>query len=188
MLDGNGRQTALTPNVAQKLVAEIRQGRWPQMAAVRCGVAPETLLKWLERGMLEDAVEPYMSFTQQFLLAEADFCAELEEVLLSRALGREEKPKDGRMRPDSDVARYLLERRLGILWGGKGALSAIETVSNESANKRVATRQKAQAFLDRMTDEQRDTARRAGFILPDKPAPTLAETGRELPDGSPVDG
>jgi hypothetical protein len=161
--------------MADALVEQVRAGRWPELAAVRCGLDPRTLLKWIERGIDEVAIEPYRSFAARFLLAEADYAADLEDVLTARALGKEPPRAVGMPRPDPEVARYLLERRMPSLWGAKASgLSALDVVV-KSESKR-ALRQKALAFLEGLTADDRQRARAAGMVLPERALGT-AEVG-----------
>lgn len=171
ILDDAGKSTALTPAMADALVAETRAGRWPQMAAVRCNLDPRTLLRWLERGIEEDAIEPYRTFTQEFLRAEADFCAEMEDVLMKSALGKFEY-EPGKPRPNPETARYLLERRMAVLWGGR-ALSGLEVVSQASGRQGI--RKKALEFLESLSAADKQRARDRGLMLPDGGGLVLTE-------------
>ena len=175
ILDQAGNRTVLTPTVVESLLNETRKGRWPQMAAVRSGVDPRTLAKWLERGVGDDAIEPYKSFAQAFLLAEAEFVVEMEDVLINNAKG-ELDYQPGKPRPNPETARYLLERRMGILWGGK-AMSGLEVVARSEGRR--AVRQKAIEFLDSLSEADKARARSRGIMLPDRPVQLTEGKGED---------
>ena len=164
VVDDAGHQTTLTPELGRRLIAEVRKGRWPEQVAVSCNLDPRTLRKWIERGTDDVAYEPFKSFASEFLRAESDFCAEMEEVLVDAALGRTEF-QPGKPRPNAEVAKYLLERRMKPLWGGEG-MSALEVVARNGASKQKS-RAKALEFLESLPLDVRQKARDKGIMLPD---------------------
>lgn len=172
VMDDEGKRTALSPDLARALVNEISQGRWPQMAAVRCGVDPRTLRKWLEKGLDDVPVEPYHSFTQAFLKAEADWCAQLEQVLWNSATGQLDY-EPGKPRPNVETAKYLLERRMGVLWGTGRGQSGLEAVAELGARSNI--RAKALAFLESLSEGDKQRARDRGIMLPEGAPVRLGE-------------
>jgi len=53
----------LTPEIQAKIVASIRAGGYPRIAAEAWGVPAAEFDRWLEMGRKRRAVEPYKSFT-----------------------------------------------------------------------------------------------------------------------------
>lgn len=179
VLDGNGYSTTLTPALARRLVREHRTGDWPQMTAVRCGVHPYSLASYIKKGLEEAAVEPYASFAAEFLRVEADYSQRLLDVILDAALGRQpirrfDENGHPLPRPNVAEAKWLLQTRFQVLWGG-GGVSAIAMFSTADDPVR---RQKALEVLASLSPEQKEQARQAGFVIP--------TTGPQLPAGSPA--
>lgn len=44
------RQITLTPELQQKIVARVRQGAYPEVAALSLGIASSTFKRWLRQG------------------------------------------------------------------------------------------------------------------------------------------
>jgi hypothetical protein len=172
VMDDEGKRTALTPSLGQAVIDEISAGRWPQLAAVRCGVDPRTLRKWLEKGLDDIGVEPYRSFTMAFLKAEADWCAQLEQVLWNSATGQLDY-EPGKPRPNVETAKYLLERRMGVLWGTGRGQSGLEAAAELGARSNI--RAKALAFLESLSDADKQRARDRGIMLPEGAPVRLGE-------------
>jgi hypothetical protein len=175
VLDGNGYSTTLSPTLARRLVNAHRSGDWPQMTAIKCGVHPNSLATYLKRGLEEYAVEPYESFAREFLQVEAEFSQRLLDVVVDAALGRRPRvvlDDEGNPlpRPSVTEAKWLLQTRFQVLWNGAG-VSAIAMFAPDDDPARKA---KALEILASMTDEQRATAKAAGFMVP---KPQLATTG-----------
>lgn len=177
-LDANGYSTTLTPAVARRLIREHRSGDWPQMTAVKCGVHPASLARYIKKGLDEYAVEPYKSFAADFLRVEAEYSQRLLDVVVDAALGRRPRVRLDEHghplpRPNVAEAKWLLQTRFQVLWGGGG----ISAIAMFSAGDDPARRQKALEILASMSPEQKEQARAAGFMVP--------SSAPQLPDGAP---
>ena len=65
------KKPRLTSNLRQQILAGIRSGGYPQVAAAAWGVTAALLQSWLERGRGAKAREPYVSFAADVTQAEA---------------------------------------------------------------------------------------------------------------------
>lgn len=72
----------LTPQLADSLVASVDSLLFDQQIALKHGVDVSTLKSWVDRGLDEEAVEPYRSFAEAYIRASID----LEERLLQKVL------------------------------------------------------------------------------------------------------
>lgn len=72
----------LTAELAASLVAGVRSGLFDQQNAMRHGVDVSTLKSWVERGLDEEALEPYRSFAESYLKE----AIALEERLLATVM------------------------------------------------------------------------------------------------------
>jgi hypothetical protein len=164
IMDDAGHPTALRPEVEANLVASARKGYWPAMCALLNKVAPSTVKTWLEKGLDEYAVNPYRRFAEDFIHAELESCAELEDILRKAALGLVEKDPDHEP-PDIAAVRWLLERRYADMWRG-GAQSATSIALAATSPEARGVRQKALEFLKSLPEAERVRAQGAGLTLP----------------------
>lgn len=72
----------LTPERHRRLVEGCRDGLFDTQNALREGIDASTLRSWVERGLDEDAAEPYRSFAEDYLRASIA----LEESIIRRVL------------------------------------------------------------------------------------------------------
>jgi len=100
-----GRPTKLTPALANKIVALVRNGNFRETACAAAGIGSQTLRDWLKMGAR--GREPYKTFS--FELDEAEATAEALGVgaILSQA------------KKDFRAATWWLEHRFQERWGGK---------------------------------------------------------------------
>lgn len=158
--DAEGNWTALTPELAKKLVAAIRAGQWPIDAAFSCGITPATLKRCLEKG--QRGIEPYAAFAAEFLKAESDHAADV--------MGTVEQVRKGEADPMTansqlHAAKFILETRYRWLWGGN-TLSAAAFVEQMLATDADEKKQKALEALKNLPAEEKKKLRDAGFVLP----------------------
>jgi len=175
VLDGNSYPTTLIPAVARRLVREHRSGDWPQMTAIKCGVHPHSLASYIKKGLEEGAVEPYASFAAEFLAVEAEHSQRLLDVVIDAALGRRpvrrlDENGNPLPRPSVAEAKWLLQTRFAVLWGGTG----VSAIAMFSGGDDPARRQKALEVLAALSPEQKEQARQAGFMVPTT-GPQLSE-------------
>src|SRR5437762_13230908 len=91
------RRFRLTPQLRSQIVAGVRAGGYPHVAAEAWGVPRAIFDLWLERGQAKDGREPYASFARdvQTAYAQARLRAELAvfeddpKVWLAHGPGRE---------------------------------------------------------------------------------------------------
>ena len=67
----SAKRFRLTPALRSQIVAGIRAGGYPHVAAEAWGVPKETFDDWLKRGVAADAREPYRSFAKEVRQAQA---------------------------------------------------------------------------------------------------------------------
>jgi hypothetical protein len=164
VLDESGNRTALTPQLADQAVTLMRERwLWPNRIAVMIGVMPRTLFGWVERGVAEDAVEPYRSFADEFVLAEAQSAAALFDVVRQAAMG-EIVPVKGKLCPDLRLAVWLLERRFGEDWEGAGG-SVMGVVLRSETESARGIRAKLDGWLRSLPDEVISRGRDLGIAL-----------------------
>lgn len=170
-VDDLGRHTALTPEVHQRFLTELKKGDWPQLAAFRAGISPKSVKRWIDKGLEEAAIEPYASFAAAVVKLEADLAGKLIEVIMADALGETKKPDEGKSRPNVMTAQWLLQNRYRFFWGTKdgvvspAALSISEHVERQMAVLDEAKRQKARELLAKLPTEAKAQARKDGFLL-----------------------
>jgi hypothetical protein len=93
----------LTPALRKDIVAAVRAGGYPHVAAEAWGVPKEVFDDWLKRGEEADAREPYRSFAHDVrqAFAQARLCAEMAvykdepKVWLIHGPGRETEGHPG---------------------------------------------------------------------------------------------
>lgn len=140
-----GQPTKLTPARADKLIDGIKLGLFDAQNALRVGIDFVTLRSWVDRGLDEEADEPYKSFAERYLKA----TIELEESVIGTILAASDEykrelhsvetwdgppPGDGEdfsslrgarkvkevqqhMRGDWKAAAWYAERRWPLRWG-----------------------------------------------------------------------
>lgn len=163
-MDGAGKYTALTPKLRANLLAQLAVGDFPQMAAYRAGCAPTTLHKWLCMGCDPVGVEPYVSFTADFIKVEAELSAKLMNVVLGHALGVSEEG-------NPDHCKWLLLNRFQFLWkvdresNKIGGLSVSEVVERHMLEQSAERREQAKAIIARLPEDAKAGARKKGFLV-----------------------
>jgi hypothetical protein len=96
------RPALLTPALQEKIVAALRAGGFPLVAAGAWGVSPRTYRRWLRRGEVQ-GIEPYRSFAaavreaiaQARLRAEMDIFENQPRIWLQHGPGRETDESPG---------------------------------------------------------------------------------------------
>jgi hypothetical protein len=170
--DDLGNFTALTPQVQEKFLAELRKGDWPQLAAFRAGVAPKSVKRWLDKGVEDCAIEPYASFAAAVLMLEAELAGRIIKVVMDDAMGEGDwNPECGRQKPNVQSAIWLLQNRFRFFWGTKdgtvapAAISITEHVEKQMATMDQGKRDKAKKILASLPSDVRANARKDGFLL-----------------------
>lgn len=111
-----GRWSDLTPELQDALCDTVTIGLFENQVAIRCGVHPHTLKRWLDSGVSEDAYEPFKTFAERFLQKVAD--VEAEAVSAIRNAGEPATSiEDAKMRGDWKAIAWWLERRHPLRWG-----------------------------------------------------------------------
>jgi len=108
----SGRRTRLTPDVAERIVALVRDGAPLSVAAVGAGVPERTFWEWMSRGEGRDPQRPvtplYAEFAQRVRQAEAEVHAKTVEVVYRAATAGEWRAAIAMLR--LRWARYYAER------------------------------------------------------------------------------
>jgi len=97
----------LSPARAARLVAGCRAGLFDAQNALREGIDVTTLKSWVERGMDEEAQEPFRSFAEDYIKASI----ELEERVIGLILAASEDFEQTQQ--SSEVTRKLLDETFG---------------------------------------------------------------------------
>jgi hypothetical protein len=92
----------LTPALQERIVAALRAGGFPQVAAQAWGISPRTFRRWMRRGEAL-SIEPYRSFAaavreaiaQARLRAEMDIFENQPRIWLQHGPGRETDESTG---------------------------------------------------------------------------------------------
>jgi hypothetical protein len=92
----------LTPALQERIVAALRAGAFPQVAAQAWGISPRTFRRWMRRGEVQ-SIEPYRSFAaavreataQARLRAEMDIFENQPRIWLQHGPGRETDASTG---------------------------------------------------------------------------------------------
>jgi hypothetical protein len=164
VLDGNNRQTALTPEVMARLCKELAVGDWPTMAAYRAQVSPSTMFNWLRMGCLPDAVEPYTTLVSALIAIEAELHGRMFSIIMAHT---SDKDADG----SPEQAKWVLHNRFRYLWavdkesgksGGRTISEAIDALTFEHDEVR---REKARAIIAALPNDAKQLARKEGFLV-----------------------
>lgn len=62
---------ALTPQLQAQILAAIRQGAYPPIAAEACGIPAATFTRWIEKGLQKKAPKTYRAFAREIAAAAA---------------------------------------------------------------------------------------------------------------------
>ncbi|MFO0966850.1 MAG: hypothetical protein U0793_14855 [Gemmataceae bacterium] len=97
------KKPRLTAHLRQQILAGIRSGGYPQIAAEAWGVSAALLQSWLDRGRGDKAREPYVSFAAAVAQAQAQARLRAEVALfdddpriwLQHGPGRETRDQPG---------------------------------------------------------------------------------------------
>jgi hypothetical protein len=108
-------RAAYKPDVAERVLAIVKAGVDPEVAAATCGVTKRKFGKWLQLG--GEGEEPFATFAEQLAVAVAGFEARLVATVATKA-------KD-----DASFALRVLERRFPERWGAKPENSQNVTVN-----------------------------------------------------------
>jgi len=100
-----GRQTKLTLEVQDRIVAALRAGNYQETAARYAGISEDTFYEWLRRGK-EEPESAYSEFSEAVEKAKAD--AEVRDVALI-----DKAAHDGSWQ----AAAWKLERKFPNKWG-----------------------------------------------------------------------
>lgn len=170
--DDLGHFTALTPEVHQRVLKELRVGDWPGIAAYRARVSAKSIKRWIDKGLEEAAIEPYASFAADCIQVECELAGKLMQVVVEDAMGTTPEPEEGMRRPNVTSAIWLLEKRFRFFWGKNadgspcpGAVSIAETVERQINALDETKRTAARKILAALPSEARAQARKEGFLL-----------------------
>ena len=97
----------LTPERAKRLIAGCRGGLFDAQNALREGIDVSTLKSWVDRGLDEDAEEPFLSFAEGYVKASIA----LEERVITRILAASEDFEQELQ--SSEVTRRLIDDTFG---------------------------------------------------------------------------
>lgn len=99
-----GKQTELTSDIRQKIVAAIGAGNFYEVACSLAGIQTETFYQWLAFGE-EGQSEIYQSFAEEVKRAEAIAEAKRLQVIVEASVS------------NWQAAKWLLEKRFPHKWG-----------------------------------------------------------------------
>jgi hypothetical protein len=124
-------QTALTPDLHRAIVDGVKSGLFDAQNALRRGIDITTLKSWVDRGLDEEAEEPFASFARDYLAASIEIEERTIAVILQAAEpwwgekesdeesdeGSTHKHEKALHRGDWRAAAFFLERRWPLRWG-----------------------------------------------------------------------
>lgn len=150
--ENQGRpQTKLTDSLQRRLIKAAGGPLHESQIALKCGVAPATLMHWLKRGLSREVDEPYTSFAMRFI----------------RAVIKTEEKAANRIRNGDDEWRATLawlERRFPKRWNAalmelQNVREAFELADGQSRDELART------TLARPSPELLRAIQAAGFDL-----------------------
>lgn len=109
-----GRPPTLTRDVQIRICRTIAQCNYFKTAALAAGVPYRTAKEWLQKGLADDAEEPYRGFAEAIEMARAK--AEVTLVAQAKA-GKQHKYR---------AAQFMLERLTPSHWGANRIKTALE--------------------------------------------------------------
>lgn len=173
-----GRWSRLTPELQKNLIDAVAMGLFENQIAVKCGLHPMTLKRWLDTGVAEDAYEPFSTFADDFLRRVAE--VEAEAVALIRQAGEPVATiEEAKMRGDWKAVAWWLERRHPLRWGTRVTNPGMaDSYALPALNSRS---KKATAILKKPTPEFLKLVASAGMKLvpADAPEPLPPEPSRK---------
>jgi hypothetical protein len=129
-----GRPSKLDRDLHARFVEAVAKGHYRDTVARLCGLAPETVSRWMARG--KDAVHegrdtPYAAFYEDVKAAEAAFAFRAEEAFLGAVTGYQETTEtvqsgpagrtvtvQRRTRRQLNAIKHYLARKFPNDWGG----------------------------------------------------------------------
>jgi hypothetical protein len=84
-----GHQTKLTPEIADSIIESVALGLFDAQNALKHGIDLTTLKSWVDRGIDEEAVEPYKTFAERYIKA----AIALEEGVIATILNAADEYK-----------------------------------------------------------------------------------------------
>jgi hypothetical protein len=161
----------ITPARHKKIITDLEGGDWPAMVALRNGIAPNTLLGWVIKGLDPEAPDGYRKFADAFVQVEADISGALVKAIMDSALGRLEPRFEGDPPPPNvGDAKWMLVKRFSFLWkerkDGTMGESAAEVVCRRIEEIESDHRDEVRKILAQLPDEAKREARTAGFLVP----------------------
>lgn len=87
--DGAYHGTDLTPELGNALIDGVAMGLFDAQNALKNGIDVTTLKSWIDRGIDEEAAEPFKSFAERYIKASI----QLEEGVLAAILGAADEYK-----------------------------------------------------------------------------------------------
>jgi len=141
------------------------------MVALRNGIAPNTMLKWVLKGLDPDAPSAYREFADEVVSVEAELSKMLVDVIMDKALGRTRPPEEDMLRPSAEDAKWLLQKRFQFLWqedkeGRVGGQSVAEVVTQRIEGIEGEHKAEVRRILAELPAEAKGRARKAGFLVP----------------------
>lgn len=100
---GVGRPCKLTPEVAERICALVREGQYLTTAAAVCGVGESTVYRWLGEGEDDNAPERFREFREAVTRARAEAERAMVVAVLLDARGGRVVKEVTRRRPDGTV-------------------------------------------------------------------------------------
>lgn len=129
--------TKLTPKLADSIIANVKLGLFDAQNALKHGLDFTTLRSWIERGIDEEAVEPYRTFAERYVMATIALEESVITTILSAAdeyvrkleatedfegggegaPSRKVKSELVHLKGDWKAAAWYAERRWPLRWG-----------------------------------------------------------------------
>lgn len=169
------KRVTITPERHRRIIEDLSGGDWPSMIALRNGVAPDTMMAWVLKGLDQDAPEEFREFADDFVRTEAEISGKLVAIILAGALGVKKGDVDPadewERRPCVEDAKWLLLVRFQFLWrvqknGKMGGESAAEVVCRKIEEIQSEERDKVREILSQLPEVAKRAARQGGFLVP----------------------
>lgn len=174
-----GRPQLLTPTRHKAIVDSIEEGLFFKQLALKNGIHFMTLKRWLDRGLDQDAVEPFKSFAEAYFKKEAQVEADAVRKIKEAADDWSDNGDRGNKRGDWRALAWWLERWKPLRWGTRVADPGVADSYRMPAE--VNRHQKAEDVFKNPTPEVLRAIAAAGKALVDA-KPAIDTTGSVVPD------
>lgn len=181
--DGGLWKTKLTPALQEKILKNVRLGIFDKQIAALSGIHYDTLRLWIEKGEVENAVEPYLSFAAKYRAATIEH-HELKYLNIIFRAAEGEPIKKNKRPADWQAAKFYLRCRFPKRYNPQDAstppdaleieakrskrMSALEAIRNQDPELLKLVEEAGYKFIP-LSDEEKAVNLLGSDVVNDEP-------------------